>query len=128
MQKELFDCFAKGRLTVAGRLSALAVGPWKEHKDFPGVFLKSLVQRADGGLLSCHLVRIEARRGIGRHAHGTSLETHEVVGGSGVCLTPEGEIAYLPGSMAILPPKTPHEVRAGENGLWLFAKFITLPA
>ena len=42
-------------------------------------------------MLSCHLVRIEARRGIGRHAHGTSLELHEVVGGSGVCLTPEGE-------------------------------------
>ena len=129
MQKELFDCFAKGRLTVAGRLPALAVGPWKEHKDFPGVFLKSLVMpELTEGLLSCHLVRIEARRGIGRHAHGTSLELHEVVGGSGVCLTPEGEIAYLPGSMAILPAKTPHEVRAGENGLWLFAKFITLPA
>ena len=43
MQKELFDCFAKGRLTVAGRLPALAVEPWKEHKDFPGVFLKNLV-------------------------------------------------------------------------------------
>ena len=67
MQKELFDCFAKGRLTVAGRLSALAVGPWKEHKDFPGVFLKSLVMpELTEGLLSCHLVRIEARRGIGR--------------------------------------------------------------
>lgn len=64
MQKELFDCFAKGRLTVAGRLPALAVGPWKEHKDFPGVFLKNLVMpELTEGLLSCHLVRIEAGAG-----------------------------------------------------------------
>ena len=55
------------------------------------MFLKSPVMlELTEGLLSCRLVRIEARCGIGMHAHGTSLELHEVVAGRGVCLTPEG--------------------------------------
>ena len=79
------------------------------------MFLKSPVMlELTEGLLSCRMVRIEARCGIGMHAHGTSLELHEVVAGRGVCLTPEGEMAYLPGSMAILAANAPH-ADAGGN-------------
>lgn len=80
------------------------------------MFLKSPVMlELTEGLLSCRLVRIEARCGIGMHAHDTSLELHEVVAGRGVCLTPEGEMAYLPGSMAILATNAPHADAGGQR-------------
>ena len=129
MKADLFHCFANGSLAASGNHWALADAPWTEHKDFPGVFLKNLAgPELTQGLLTCHLVRIEALQKIGRHTHGQRLELHEVVAGSGVCRTPEGEIAYAPGVMAVLPANVPHEVRAGEHGLCLFAKFVTLPA
>ncbi|MDL2266631.1 cupin domain-containing protein [Desulfovibrio sp. OttesenSCG-928-G15] len=128
MGDSLFQCFAKGMLAVQGKDRDLATVPWNEHRDFKGVFLKNIVlAEHTKNLLTCHLVRIEPGCRIGKHVHPDSMELHEVVAGGGSCITESGEIAYTPGVVAVLPENSPHEVVAGEVGLCLFAKFVTVP-
>ena len=128
----LFEQFEKGRLASSEMSGApLDAGtlPWNMHKDFPGVFLKNIVTAGmTGGALTCHLVRIEPGCKIGRHSHPLQIELHEVIAGSGVCVVERGEIPYAPGSITVLARNAPHEVRAGGEGLCLFAKFIAAPA
>ncbi|MBQ8965031.1 cupin domain-containing protein [Ruminococcus sp.] len=76
------------------------------------------------GEFSYHLVRRAAGRSIGRHIHAEQTETHEVIGGSGVCMNEGTEIPYSSGTVTILKKGTPHSVTAGEEGLYIFAKFM----
>lgn len=125
MYNSLFGSFTNGFLDIRGKRRDVAPLPWGEHKNFSGVFLKNIVTADDtDGAFTCHLVRIEPGCAIGLHAHADSVELHEVVAGEGVCVTPEGEIPYTPGVMAIMPQHAPHEVKAGGEGLCLLAKFI----
>jgi quercetin dioxygenase-like cupin family protein len=129
MENDLFRRFDNGVLAGAGREIDLGRYDWNSHKDFAGVSIKNLVTTEQtAGLLTCHLVRIEPNCAIGLHTHPGSIELHEVVGGSGTCLMHQGEVRYVPGVMAVLARNEPHEVRAGEEGLLLFAKFVTVPA
>lgn len=129
MEKGICGIFANGVATVQGESLALGPLPWNPHKEFEGVYLKNLITGdKTGGLFTCHLVRIDPGKAIGMHAHPSSIELHEVIAGEGTCLTEQGDIAYAPGSLAVLPANSAHEVRAGKNGLHLFAKFITVPA
>ena len=129
MAKDLFQLFDNGTLAGGGQESSFGRFAWNQHKDFTGVFVKNLVAADQtNGLFTCHLVRIEANHTIGLHTHPASIELHEVIKGSGTCLMQQGEIRYVPGVMAVIARNEPHEVRAGEEGLFLFAKFITVPA
>ena len=127
MDKQTFDHFENGKLAVGEKLIEISSVPWNEHKDFKGVFLKNLVlSEHTRGLMTCHLVRIEPGCKIGKHTHPMSIELHEVIAGEGKCVTKLGEVSYKRGTMAILPENSPHEVLAGEDGLYLFAKFVTV--
>ncbi|MCL2457982.1 MAG: cupin domain-containing protein [Desulfobulbus sp.] len=129
MEKDLFHQFDNGVLAGAGQEINLGLGAWNKHKDFTGVSLKNLVTADQtSGLFTCHLVRIEPHRKIGLHAHPGSIELHEVVRGRGTCLMSQGEVHYAPGVMAVIARNELHEVRAGEEGLCLFAKFIIVQA
>ena len=126
---ELFEQFDAGVVAALGKRRETSRLAWNPHKDFPGVFLKNVVTADQtDGLFTCHLVRIEPDHKIGLHTHPASIELHEVIQGSGVCLTEQEEIPYTPGTVALIACNAPHEVRAGKNGLSLFAKFITVPA
>lgn len=126
MQTWNFGHFGNGFLAAGRERRDVAALPWTEHKDCKGVFLKTIVAPGDTqNALTCHLVHIEPGCAIGLHTHPASLELHEVVAGEGSCVTPEGEIPYTPGVMAILPRNEPHEVKAGKAGLCLLAKFVT---
>lgn len=128
MEKRMFTNFENGRLAVGGNIVVVQDIPWNEHKDFKGVFLKNIVTpEHTKSLFTCLLVRIEPGMKIGMHVHPTSIELHEVIDGEGKCLTEQGEIQYMPGQIAVLPENSPHEVQAGEKGLCLFAKFVTVP-
>ncbi|MDR2710942.1 MAG: cupin domain-containing protein [Burkholderiales bacterium] len=127
MADNLFQRFENGSLSAGARKKNIASTPWNPHKEFPGVFLKNVVTGEDtGGLLSCHLVRIDPGAKIGLHLHSDSIELHEVIEGSGVCVTEDGEISYAPGCVAVLARNASHEVRAGAEGLYLFAKFVAV--
>lgn len=123
----LFGIFGAGRVAARDGDRETAPLPWTEHPSFKGVYLKTLVAEKDtGNALSCLLVRIEPGCAIGLHVHPASVELHEVVAGAGVCVLEEAELAYSPGTMAVMPANAPHEVRAGDKGLCLLAKFVTV--
>jgi len=125
MNIELFETFNNGRLMVAGGEKDFNQISWSKHPTFEGVELKHIVTAKDtNGKFSYHLVRIAPGKTIGKHIHETQLETHEVIAGDGICISDGLEMKYEAGVISILPENVPHEVRAGEEGLYLFAKFM----
>lgn len=124
--KDLFETFDRdGRLLLPERTRAFEEIPWSKHPAFEGVELKHIVtSEQTGGQFSYHLVRVAPGKAIGTHVHDPQLETHEVIAGSGRCIYRGAELAYEPGVLTILSPGVPHEVFAGPDGLFLFAKFI----
>lgn len=124
--QNLLEEFAEaGHLALPEAAVDFAAVPWAAHPSFAGVELKQLVSGAQTeGKFSYHLVRIAPGGQIGLHTHPTQLETHEVIAGSGFCLRDGQKIAYEPGVISLLPANVPHEVQAGDEGLYLFAKFI----
>ena len=122
----LFETFnTEGRLHLPGTTVSLREIPWNQHPAFDGVELKHLVTAKEtGGQFSYHLVRIAPDKSIEHHIHETQLETHEVISGQGICIHEGVKIVYDPGTISILPAGIPHEVTAGKEGLYLFAKFM----
>lgn len=124
--KDLFERFNDGgKLSLPDVTVNFNEVPWSPHAAFEGVELKHILTSAHtNGAFSYHLVRIAPNKKIGNHIHKTQLETHEVISGSGICINNGKEIQYQPGVISILPKEIPHEVAAGKDGLYLFAKFI----
>ena len=124
--KNLFEKFNDGgKLLLPDGAVAFETFPWSKHSVFEGVELKHIVtsEKTDGRF-SFHLVRIAPNKKIGNHIHEKQLETHEVIAGTGICVNNGAELPYATGVISIFPAGVPHEVIAGENGLYLFAKFM----
>lgn len=120
-----FETLDKGLIILADREQRVAETPWNAHPAFPGVWLKHLIKGADsGGLLSCHLVRVDPDCQIGDHLHKGQYELHEVVAGQGVCHFLGRELDYHPGVTALMPPDVNHRIVASGQGLWIMAKFM----
>ncbi|MDE6405691.1 MAG: cupin domain-containing protein [Lachnospiraceae bacterium] len=125
MGNDLFETFDSGSLRLPEATAEFADIPWTEHPAFDGVALKHIVSAKDtAGQFSYHLVRIAPGKSIRNHIHETQLETHEVIAGSGVCINDGAAIPYEPGVISLMPAGIPHEVNAGADGLFLFAKFM----
>lgn len=125
MNNHLFESFNNGSLKLPTMVVEFADIPWSKHPTFDGVELKHIVTAEEtDGQFSYHLVRIAPNKSIENHVHETQLETHEVIAGSGVCINDGVTIPYETGTISIMPIGIPHEVNAGKNGLYLFAKFI----
>ena len=125
MNNDLFEAFNNGFLKLPEKTVPFADIVWTAHPTFEGVALKHIVTATDtDGQFSYHLVRIAPNKSIKNHIHETQLETHEVISGSGVCMNDSVEIPYEVGTISIMPSGIPHEVNAGADGLYLFAKFI----
>ena len=125
MNNEVFEAFNEGRLALVGGEEAFSQINWSKHPTFEGVELKHIVTAKNtDGKFSYHLVRIAPGKAIGNHIHETQLETHEVISGYGICINDGMELKYEPGVISIIPKEVPHEVTAGNEGLYLFAKFI----
>lgn len=117
--------FERGKLSLPGKTVDFEEIPWEPHAKFEGVELKHLVRACHtNGDFSFHLVRVAPGKKIGLHVHERQLETHEVMAGAGVCVNDWAELEYRPGTVSIFPRNVPHEVRAGDEGLILFAKFF----
>ncbi|MCH5271475.1 MAG: cupin [Lachnospiraceae bacterium] len=124
--QNLFEQFNnEGKLSLPSGTICFAEIPWTKHAAFEGVELKHIITSTQtNGEFSYHLVRIAPNMKIGSHAHMEQLETHEVIAGNGVCVNDNAEIIYKSGVISILPKNVPHEVIAGSEGLYLFAKFM----
>ena len=124
--ENLFEKFNEGgKLLLPDATVAFDAIPWSKHPTFEGVELKHIItsEKTDGQF-SFHLVRIAPNKKIGNHIHEKQLETHEVISGAGICVNNGAELPYEAGIISIFPIGVPHEVIAGENGLYLFAKFM----
>jgi quercetin dioxygenase-like cupin family protein len=125
MKSEVFEAFDSGKFVVPGKTIDLNGIAWSAHPVFEGVELKHIVKGAEtDGAYSFHLVRIAPGCSIKDHIHDPQLETHEVIAGHGTCINDGVKIEYEPGVISIMPTKVHHEVYAGEEGLYLFAKFM----
>lgn len=124
--KDLFDRFDEnGKLLLADTAIDFNSINWSKHPTFEGVELKHIVTaKQTNGLFSYHLVKVAPNKKIGNHIHEKQLETHEVISGDGECITGGRKLNYQSGVISILPMGIPHEVIAGKNGLYIFAKFI----
>lgn len=124
--QNLFERFSlEGQLRLPDKAVSFGDIPWSKHPTFDGVELKHIVTaRETDGQFSYHLVRVAPGKTIGDHVHQTQLETHEVIAGTGTCINNGVGLVYEPGVISILPMGLPHEVKAGPDGLYLFAKFI----
>ena len=125
MKNEVFEAFNNGTLRLPEQTVPFADIAWSKHPTFEGVELKHIVTSKDThGAYSYHLVRIAPTTSIKNHIHETRLETHEVIAGSGTCINAGKALSYEPGVISIMPAGVPHEVNAGNDGLYLFAKFM----
>ena len=125
MNNNLFEAFNNGSLKLPAKSVEFSTILWSKHPTFEGVELKHIVTAKDtNGQFSYHLVRIAPNKSIKNHIHETQLETHEVIAGSGVCINEGAAIPYEIGTISIMPAGIQHEVNAGNDGLYLFAKFI----
>lgn len=122
---DVFELFEHGCLVTPQHHSDFRDIPWSPHAKFEGVELKHLITAKDTeGTYSYHLVRIAPNKTIGLHIHETQLETHEVMAGSGICVSDGTELIYSVGIISVLPAGSKHEVAANGDGLCLFAKFM----
>lgn len=125
MNNNVFEKFNNGTLRLPDKTISFEDITWSKHPTFEGVELKHIITGKDtNGEFSYHLVRIAPNKSINNHIHETQLETHEVIEGSGICINNGTELEYTPGTISIMPAKVPHEVNAGKDGLYLFAKFF----
>lgn len=125
MNKEVFEAFNNGNLSIPGKVIKFDGIEWCKHPTFEGVELKHIITgKETENQFSYHLVRIAPGKAIKNHIHESQLETHEVIAGSGKCINDGEEIDYEVGVISIISAKIPHEVAAGDNGLYLFAKFM----
>ncbi|GAP21569.1 cupin domain-containing protein [Leptolinea tardivitalis] len=110
--------------TVDGELS-LSLIPWNKHATCEGVFLKHLIKgEQTGGKFSCHLVKVQAGCQISDHIHPENWELHEVVSGEAIGIIENRQISYEPGTCAVIPQGKIHRVVAGDQDLYIMAKFI----
>ena len=124
--KNLFEKFNEGgKLLLPDATVTFDAIPWSKHPAFEGVELKHIItsERTDGQF-SYHLVKIAPNKKIGNHIHEKQLETHEVISGVGVCVNDGVKLPYEVGVISIFHVGVPHEVIAGDDGLYLFAKFM----
>ena len=125
MNLKVFESFNNGQLRLPGKTISFADIDWSKHPVFEGVELKHIITAKDtNGEYSYHLVRIAPNKSILDHIHETQLETHEVIAGEGTCINDGTELIYEPGIISIMPKTIHHEVHAGNDGLYLFAKFF----
>lgn len=123
--KSVFEKFDCGQLILPNFEKSFDELEWHQHPTFAGVELKHLITSSDtNGQFSYHLVKIAPNKKIENHIHANQLETHEVISGNGICINDGKEIPYVCGVISIMKMGVPHEVRAGNDGLYLFAKFI----
>lgn len=123
--REITRFMTNGLITYRDREDVAGEIPWSQHPKFKGVYLKHLIKGTDtGGMLSCHMVRIDPHAILEEHVHADQWELHEIIDGEGSFTLESKEVSYHAGSMAIIPKGSKHKVVAGSGGLIILAKFF----
>jgi Uncharacterized conserved protein, contains double-stranded beta-helix domain len=119
------SCFDNGKLYINNSCIDVDMLQWNAHPTFKGVYLKHIIKGENtDGMLSCHLVKVDAGCEIGIHNHAGITELHEVIDGDGCCLLGNEVFDYRKGVVGFIPADENHLVKAGNDGLFLLAKFF----
>lgn len=122
--KEFVNCLNAGTVTTLENSINVSELPWNAHPKCQGVALKHVITgQMTGGQLSCHIVRVQAGCEISEHVHPDKLELHEVLSGQGRGVLKDQTIPYQAGISVIIPANEPHRVIAGDEDVYLLAKF-----
>ncbi len=98
---------------------------WNKLASCERVFLKHMVTgKFTDGKFSCHLVKVQAGCEISEHVHQNNWELHEVAAGEATGYLADKTISYVTGTTIVIPQGEKHRVVAGEQDLYLLAKFI----
>jgi len=125
MEEKRAEKMAEGILWKDGRKHSLKEYAWNAHAAYEGVALKHALKGEDTeGAVSCHFVRVAPGKTLELHVHEEQWELHEILRGEGRASLGDEEIVYVPGTMALIPRKVPHAVKAGEEGLLIRATFF----
>lgn len=117
--------FDTGKLHINNTCIDIESLQWNEHSAFKGVFLKHIIKGEDtDNKLSCHLVKIDPNCEIGIHNHAGKCELHEIVNGEGFCTIEQSKFDYHKGVIGFIPADKNHSIKAGNEGLFLLAKFF----
>lgn len=116
--------FEKGKIySISDTLNSQDID-FNKHPKFKGVSLKHLVTgKMTNNQISCHLVKVEPFCVLDTHIHENSLEIHEIISGYGTCYIGENKVGYYIGDVSVIPANIPHRVEAGEDGIYILAKF-----
>lgn len=119
------NCFENGEVGTISEIIKSEDKNFNPHPKFKGVYLKDLVTGdMTGNKISCHLVKVEPFCTLDTHVHENNLEIHEIISGNATCYIGENTISYNVGTIGVIPENVPHKVEAGENGIYILAKFI----
>ena len=125
MTTDILSAIQEGKVFCGSNEVNVKDLPWHEHPTFVGVALKHLITAKNtDGKFSSHLVRVNSGCEIGEHIHEGKWELHEVIEGHGKCIIENKKVNYYDGIVAIILPDIPHTVKAGEDDLYILAKFI----
>lgn len=117
--------FEKGTLNINGKEIKIEEIEWNANPTCEGVFLKHLIKGENtNNQISCHIVKISPHCEIKLHNHSGKTELHEVMDGSGECIIEGTPIAYKKGVITLILADKNHLVKAGNENLYLFAKFF----
>lgn len=115
--------FENGTIFVNGeKLHDISAIEWSKHPKFAGVYMKNLFVGNEGNFKAL-LVKIDPHHEIGNHIHEGEDELHEIISGEGSALVGTETIPYNPGAVSFIPSDIEHNIKAGEGGLVLLAKF-----
>jgi hypothetical protein len=124
-QNHLVGFFEKGDIITPDKVINAEKLSWSEHPAFKGVYLKDLVTSADtNGAFSCHLVKVNGGCSVGEHSHEKEWEFNEILNDSGAIVIADKRYPCKLGLSCINPPGISHTVIAGDDDLYLLAKFM----
>lgn len=116
--------FENGQIGTISEIIKSEDRNFNPHPKFKGVYLKNLVTGdMTGNKISCHLVKVDPFCTLDTHVHENNLEIHEIISGSATCYIGENKISYNVGTIGVIPKNISHKVEAGENGIYILAKF-----
>ena len=116
--------YENGMVYTQNSSQASAELDYVPHARFKGVYLKHLVTGSmTGNQVSSHLVKVEPHCVLDTHIHENNLEIHEVIAGSAKAMVGDQAVDYLPGTVGVLPAGVPHQIIAGDEGVYILAKF-----
>lgn len=97
---------------------------WNPHRNYPGVFIRQVVDAQTNPLATFNVVRIAPGSEITPHVHDHSAETFLVTAGQALCTMGDTTTKFHAGHLGYAPAGTRHGLKnIGTDDLFIVAVF-----